>query len=192
MQVTALAVVAVLGAAAGSCLPARGQPSARSADRARPPDAGSVPSSEGPASCPGVFCRGRCRPAVYGCGIVIRSQMGDRCNAEAHATGLACGPRNPLPDVGICDVGVVHRVLVDAPSACTEAMFRRITREGCEAYRKKNGAKPLDEYDPDRAVRISRRIELYDRTGNMINQRVRDGFLCPPPPDRRRLVRPGR
>jgi hypothetical protein len=126
-----------------------------------------------------MLCPGGCRPRIFACAVIVRSQLGDACNAEVD--GLGCGPRRLGPDVGICEVGVVNRALVDTPGACTEALYRTLTREACEAYRKKNAGKPLDEFDPSREIGVTRRFEPYDGAGNIIYQWGKATFRCPRP-----------
>jgi hypothetical protein len=139
-------------------------------------------ASDGPGPCPGMLCAGSCRPRRYGCNVIVRSQMRDRCNAIP--AGVGCGPRKPGPDLAQCEVGVVNRVLVDAPGDCTEARFRSITEEGCAAYRKKNAGRPLDEFDPSRDIQVTRRFERYDAEGNLIDEPGIGEYRCPRPPRR--------
>jgi hypothetical protein len=126
-----------------------------------------------------MLCPGGCRPPIFACAVIVRSQLGDSCNAEVD--GLGCGPRRPGPDVGICEIGVVNRALVDARNGCTEALFQQLTREACQAYREKNAGKPLDEFDPDRPIGVTRRFEPFDATGNIIYLWGQETFLCPRP-----------
>lgn len=68
--------------------------------------------------------------------------------------------------------------------SCDELLGRCLHREGCDAYRKKNAAAPLDEFDPSRAIAITRRYEPFDAAGNIILQNGWDNFFFCPPPSR--------
>jgi hypothetical protein len=146
------------------------------------------PVSVDAGHCAGMLCAGICRPRLYGCTVIVRSQMSDRCNAIP--AGVGCGPRNPGPALGHCDVGIVNRVLVDGPGDCTETRFRMITAEGCAAYRKKNAGRPLDEFDPDRSIQVTRRFERYDAEGNLVDEPGIGEYWCPRPPPKRRTTLP--
>jgi hypothetical protein len=95
---------------------------------------------------------------------------------------VGCGPRAPAPLDGLCDIGVVGRLLVADHADCTEARFQALTRDACRVYRSKNAGKPLDEFDPARPIYVSRALEHFDRHGNLINAPEIDNRTCPPPP----------
>jgi hypothetical protein len=135
---------------------------------------------QGEPVCKGMVCGGRCRPKVYGCSVLVRCQMGDRCNPIPAALG--CGPMDPGPDTSRCDVGVVNHELVFARRDCTPARFRRVIDEGCRAYRRKNTGKPLDEYDPSREIPLTIAVLHFDHHGNLIDGPPLAHSQCPPPP----------
>ncbi len=117
--------------------------------------------------CKGMICGKSCRSRVVGCGVVIRAQIRDRCDAARR--GLGCGPRAPGPDTTLCDIGVVNRQLVARREDCTAALYERLTAQGCEAFRKKNAARPLDEYDPGWHIHVTRVIDTFDGRGNLVS-----------------------
>jgi hypothetical protein len=98
--------------------------------------------------CTGMICGDECRPKPLSCAVVIRSQQRDHCNATA--AGIGCGPRKPAPELDVCDIGVVHRELVDSIGDCDEARFLVVTAAACRAYRQKNAGGPSTSSTPIR------------------------------------------
>ena len=153
---------------------------------ATPPAAGGAGATEpgpsaprdGDAGCRGVVCGERCRPPLFGCTVLLRSQTPDRCSDVP--PGIACGPRAPGPEVDHCDIGVLNRELVGKRRDCTAGRFERMTAAACAAYRKKNGRRPLDEFDPSVYIHVSQLVEHYDVQGNVAGGRAVAETHCPP------------
>jgi hypothetical protein len=130
--------------------------------------------------CDGMVCGDRCRPRLVSCAVVVRSQFRDNCYGGPAA--IACGPRKPGPDLDVCDIGVVNRELVESLEACDAATFRALTAEACQAYRKKNAGRPLDEFDPDHDIWVTRHLDRFDAGGSLLDgQELTGEFRCPRP-----------
>jgi hypothetical protein len=141
--------------------------------------------------CTGMICGDECRPKPLSCAVVIRSQQRDHCNATA--AGIGCGPRKPAPELDVCDIGVVHRELVDSIGDCDEARFLVVTAAACRAYRQKNAGRPLDEFDPDQDIRVTRHLDRFDAGGSLREGQLLPGaYSCPPLPAAAKKDRPGR
>jgi hypothetical protein len=134
---------------------------------------------DGRCHCGGMICGDRCRPKLVSCAVVVRSQQRDWCTAVP--AGIACGPPRPEPDVTVCEVGVVHRQHVDSPAACNARIWRSLTAEACAAYRKKNAHRPIDQFDPEVPILVTRHLDRYDVGGSLIEGEGLPGaFPCPP------------
>jgi len=129
--------------------------------------------------CPGIVCGTSCRPRVVGCFVLVRSQARDECDAQFQPA-QACVASLPGPDLDACDIGVTDRELVARRADCTPARFARMTLKACDAYRKKNAGRPVDEFDPAWPIRVSQNIERYDEHGSVRGGWIIAEISCPP------------
>ena len=113
-------------------------------------------------SCSGMTCGGECRVPTRGCMALIRSQGPDDCVSNVATVG--CGPNGPYSDDTTCRVGIIRRILVTSPAACTRPMLDEMGRAGCRQYID-NNRQP--GFDPTKPIYVSYGLEVFDSNGRI-------------------------
>jgi hypothetical protein len=129
-------------------------------------------------TCKAIICGSQCRSISFGCVVLARSQGPDTC--EPTTPGVGCGPRDPGPNLTNCEIGVGYRLLVERRQNCTRRTFQRLTAKACQAYRRKNVDRPLDEFDPSEGIHVTHFVERYNREGDAVGGGPVAELQCPP------------